>query len=351
MFVGRFNQFNCLQSAYAMNHGNRGETPKTSAERPPKIIFGLMSAVASPAIVDQLASALNPHLVVIHHDFSQQPDFSIKATNTCYVPDPKRTGYGVFAFTEGIIHLLKYCVENIEFDYFELMSPVCLPIKPLSQFERYIAQSSVDAHTEFVDPLADRDVMMSFGQRMYAADKTLRHSLLIRARRWYFGMDASSEDIAGVQIARGPRQLWRHPGALLGYSIMRLAQLGFFGRYVPEPGLRPLIGSAWIGATRPVVEYLVRRLTEPALYDHYRRFRDIAEISIPTLLGNSSFRLGPRNTFVNFYEGWSPRVLGVEDLDRLEHTPHFFARKFPDDPNAPVRLRVLERIQETTPPA
>ncbi len=332
-----------------MNDGNNAGSPKTSIGRPPRIIFGLMSAVASPAIVEQLVLSLYPYRVVIHHDFSQQPNFSIKAANTCYVPDPKRTGYGVWAFTEGVIHLIKYCVEQVEFDYLQLMSPACLPIKPLSEFERYIAQSSVDAHAEFLDPSTDRDVMVSFGQRCYAPDKTLRHSLLIRARRWYVGTNPRKEEMAGVQIVRGPQNLWRHPEAVIGYLIIRLARIGLFGRYLPEPGLNPLIGTTWIGATRPVCEYLARRLTEPALNDHYRRFRDIAEISIQTLLGNSNFHLGPLNTFVSTYEGWSPRVLGVEDLDRLEHTPHFFARKFPDNQNAPVRLRVLERIQETAP--
>jgi hypothetical protein len=308
-----------------------------------------MSAVAKPATVEQLVTSLYPHQVVIHHDFSQQPEFPIKADNASFVPDPKRTGYGNWAFTAGVIHLIKHCLEHVNFDYFQLMSPACLPIKPLSQFERYIAVSAVDAHAEFIDLSTDRDAMVSFGQRCYVPEKTWRHSLLIRGRRLYLGSNPRREERAGVQLLRGPEQLWRHPLAFTGYALARLAQMGLFGSYMPEPGLKPMIGAAWIGATRKVCEYLVHRMTEPAINAHFRRFNDPGELGFPSLLASSEFSLGPLNTFVNTYDDWHPIMVEVEDLERLAKVPHFFARKFPDDPDAPARRRVLEWVAEEAP--
>jgi hypothetical protein len=305
-----------------------------------------MSAVAKPATVEQLVRSLDPHRVVIHHDFVQQPEFPIKAENAFFVPHPKHTGYGNWNFTQGVICLLKYCVEHVEFDYFQLMSPACLPIKPLSQFEQYIANSVVDAHAEFIDLSKERDAMVSFGHRCYVPNKTLRRSLLIRARRSYLGKNPRTEELAGVQLLRGPEHLWRHPLAFAGYAAAWIARMGLLGSYMPERGMKPMIGAVWIGATRKVCEYLVRRITEPAMSDHFRRFNDPGELGIPTLLGNSEFRFGPLNTFVNTYDGWHPCVVDVNAIDDLEGAPQFFARKFPDDPDAPSRRRALEGLTE-----
>jgi hypothetical protein len=41
-------------------------------------------------------------------------------------------------------------------------------------------------------------------------------------------------------------------------------------------------------------------------------------------------------------------VFGLEDLDRLQQSPAFFARKFPDDALAPVRQRVLSELVQCT---
>src|SRR3954447_10256317 len=100
-----------------------------------KIVFLVMSAVSKPGTVDQLARALAPHCVLVHHDFSQSPEFPLSAPNVRFVPDPKRTGWGVFGLVEGIFHSFRYALANLEFDYLQLLSPTCLPIKPLRDFE------------------------------------------------------------------------------------------------------------------------------------------------------------------------------------------------------------------------
>jgi len=303
-----------------------------------------MSAVARKDTVEQLVGALQPHLVVVHHDFSQQIDFRLKAENVRLIPNPKQTGYGVWAFTEGVPQLLAHCVEHVDFDYFQLLSPTCLPIKPLGRFQEHVAASTYDANAEFIDLATDRDAMMFYAPRAYAPNPSWRRRLLRDAGHIYFGKDSTVQPVAGVQILRRSRGLARDPAALAAYLVTRAATLGVFGRYLAAPGLHPKVGAAWFGARREVCEYLVRRLTEPAIYEHYRQFNDIAEISFQTLLGNADLRIGPLNIFVNAYDGWHPYVFRSEDLDQLAGLPHYFARKFPDDPAAPVRRSVLEWV-------
>ncbi|WP_139558855.1 core-2/I-branching beta-1,6-N-acetylglucosaminyltransferase family protein [Methylotetracoccus oryzae] len=323
-----------------------GTAQAVTLKKEPKIIFGLMSAVAQIGTVEQLVAALQPHLVVVHHDFSQQMHFRIKAENARMVPNPKQTGYGVFAFTEGVIQLLAYCLEHIDFDYFQLLSPACLPIKPLRQFSAHIAASHDDAHAEFVDLATDRDAMMSYAPRAYSPYRSWRRKLLRQAGYWYFGKHAMAEPVAGVQILRRSKRIATDPLGLAAYSITKLASLGAFGSYLAAPGLYPKVGAAWFGARRSVCEYLVQRFLEPAVYEHYREFNDIAEISFQTLLGNAPLRIGPLNTYVNAYAGWHPHVFKSEDLPQLAALPQCFARKFPDDPDAEVRRRVLEWVTQ-----
>ena len=104
----------------------------------PKIVFVVMSAISKPATTEQLARALAPHIVLVHHDFHQTPYFPLVAPNVRFVPNPRRTGWAVFGFTDGIFHSLRYALENFEFDYLQLLSPTCLPIKPLQTPRPYL---------------------------------------------------------------------------------------------------------------------------------------------------------------------------------------------------------------------
>ena len=65
----------------------------------------------------------------------------------------------------------------------------------------------------------------------------------------------------------------------------------------------------------------------------------------------SGLPYGPGNHLVSQYVGARPQWLDLDDLDALEKSDKYFARKFPDDPNAPVRLRLLERIGARVPGA
>ena len=65
----------------------------------------------------------------------------------------------------------------------------------------------------------------------------------------------------------------------------------------------------------------------------------------------SGLPYGPGNHVVSQYVGARPQWLGLDELDALEKSGKYFARKFPDDPHAPVRLRLLERLGARVPGA
>ena len=119
----------------------------------PKIVFVVMSAIHSPESVAQLARSLAPHTVVVHHDFSQTPEFSVDEPNVRFVPEPKRTGWAIWGFSEGIFHALRYAYENLEFDYLQILSPTCLPIKPMSALEAHVASGSTEVDFAWIDML------------------------------------------------------------------------------------------------------------------------------------------------------------------------------------------------------
>jgi len=306
-----------------------------------------MSAVHSPATVGELARALAPHRVLIHHDFAQTPEFVIDAPNAVFVPDPKRTGWACWGFSEGIFHSLHYALQHHEFDYLQLLSPTCLPIKPLSELESYVASSRVEANFDFVDLFEDRDAFMTVGYRAFTPERSLRHRVLCRLSSVYFGHGHAMRPVAGVELRTG----FAHgadgrmtAGARAALAATQLFSRRAIGRHVFDEEFRPCFGSAWFGARREVVAHIVERFRNPDLQRWFSRLRIADEFLIPTLLRNSGARRGPGNHFVSDFVDANPAWFDERDFPRLRESRAFFARKFRDDPSDPVRRRVLEEL-------
>jgi hypothetical protein len=306
----------------------------------PRIVFVVISAVAPAEAVDQLATALLPHTVLVHHDFSQTPNFTLTAPNVMFVARPRRTGWATFGFVEGIFHALQHALEQLEFDYLQLLSPTCLPIKPMAAFEAHVAQGA-DAHFGAIDLLADRECFMSVGYRAFTPEGTLRHRALRRLSTEYFAGPRSRRDEAGVWIHSGGGDTLR---AGLAYALTRLVSVPAVGRHPFDATLRPHYGSVWFGARRPVVRKLVDGFAQPRLRDWASRMRISEEFLIPTLLMQAVHTHGPLNHYISHFEEARPRRLDESDLAALRTSPAFFARKFPDEATARVRCSVLQEL-------
>jgi hypothetical protein len=314
---------------------------------PVKIVFVVMSAVARSDTVEQLARALAPHTVLVHHDFSQSPEFHLQAHNARFVPEPKRTGWAVFGFTEGVFHSMRHALDNLDFDYLQLLSPTCLPIKPMRQFEQHVCDKA-EAHFDCIDILRDRDALMSTGYRAFTPEGSLRHRALRRLSGRYFGNSPGRRDEAGVWLRSG-----RGGGITpwLARAAIGAVSHPWVGRHPFDESFRPYYGSPWLGARRHIVEGLVGQFGRPEIHDYFSRLRIADEFLMPSLLMQLVRRKGPMNHVIQRYHEAHVGEFAVEDLGILRNSPSWFARKFPDNPNAPVRLQVLHDLARVGPAA
>ncbi len=306
----------------------------------PRIVFLVMSAVSKPETVDQLAQALAPHTALVHHDFSQTPQFRLSAPNVRFVPDPKRTGWAFFGFVDGIFHSLRYALSHLEFDYLQLLSPTCLPIKPLPQFEACVS-SGVQAHFDCVDLLADHDALMNVGYRAFTPENSFRHRLARRATAIYYGDSTGRRDEAGIWLrSGGGKGLLAWPAAMLIKALRRPS----IGRHLFDDAFHPYYGTAWFGARRDIVEGMVDIFSRPGVRDYFSRLRIPEEFLFPTMLMQLAATRGPMNHVHKKYDGARTGCFDEGDMELLRESPAFFARKFPDDPSAPVRSSVLREL-------
>ncbi len=306
----------------------------------PRIVFVLMSAVARADTVDQLAQALAPHPVLVHHDFSQTPHFALSAGNVRFVPNPVRTGWAQFGFVEGIFHALQHALDTMDFDYVQLLSPSCLPIKPLAEFERHISALE-DAHFDCVDLLSDPDALACVGYRAWTAEGSFMHRLMRRLCRIHYQGARGRREEAGIWLRSQPGH--RLSTRLAGLALRALAHPAL-GRHLRQQPLRLYYGSTWFGARRHIVAHMLRTWRQPGVRQYFSKVRIAEEFLVPSLLMKTHPHKGHSNHLVQHFEEAHPGLFSLEELPRLRQSPAFFARKFPDDPQAPVRQQVLSEL-------
>lgn len=306
----------------------------------PRIVFLVMSAVSRPETVDQLANALAPHTALVHHDFSQTPQFRLEAANARFVPDPKRTGWAHFGFVDGIFHSMRHALGHLEFDYLQLLSPTCLPIKPLAQFQAHIA-GGAQAHFDCIDLLADREALMGVGYRAFTPQDSWRHRVARRAADMYFGSTHGRRDEAGIWLRTGGG---KSPGGWPAVLLMETLRRPSIGRHPFDEDFRPYYGTAWFGARREIVEAMVAMFERPGMRDYFSRLRIAEEFLLPTMLMQLVTSKGPMNHVIKTQNGARTGYFNEGDFELLRGSPAFLARKFPDDPSAPIRSRVLSEL-------
>jgi hypothetical protein len=315
-----------------------------------RIAFAIMSAQQSPLTVTQLADALAPHTVVIHHDFRKRADFRVDRPNVRFVPNPKVTGWGDWGFTEGIFHAIDYCVNNVELDYFQLLSPTCLPIRPIREFEEYVRTSPCDIHGDFIPVEQSDDLLMHFGFRSYVKQSSLFYRPMRRAQRWYFGPDVQVEQYQSLSVRRRTAS-YKGPIAELkarvGLAFTKAARAGLLSNHPFGANFRPHMGSTWVGLNLKACNYLLARRNEPMIHSYFKHLAIVDETLFATLLANSNLRIGAGNHLINTFSAkGNPAWFDDQDMARIVASERFFARKFPDDVNATVRVSALRHLSE-----
>ena len=310
-----------------------------------QIVFGIMSAVHSAATVEQLARALAPWPVVIHHDFEQSPDFKVQADNVSFVPEPKRTGWAVWGFSEGIMHLLSHCLNTHGADYFQLLSPTCLPVRPVSEFMTHLERSRFDVHIGTAQINRDPDLLVNFGYRAFCAQDSLSFRILQKLRSAYFGECAARREVANLQTQIRSEEGAMSPVQLLAMLATGLARRGWLGRHLFLDGaMDPVVGGTWFGCRRDAGEYLLSRSSDSEVKAFFSKMRIPDEMMFSSLFHNSPFDVGEPNHYVHTFNEQNPQWIGVDDLEKIRRSHRFFARKFHDDPDDPARMQTLKAI-------
>jgi len=102
---------------------------------------------------------LSPHsLIGIHHDPTK---FTVDASlfngidNVHVIPNPIRGEWGDFSLVAQYLHALKWCGDNLEFDWLITITGLSYPVKLLTEFEDDLSTSEFDAyiyHFDAFDP-------------------------------------------------------------------------------------------------------------------------------------------------------------------------------------------------------
>jgi hypothetical protein len=261
---------------------------------------------------------------------------------------PKVTGWGTWGFVEAIATLLERALTEHDFDYFQLLSPTCLPLRPIDEFEDFVSADAAEVHADLIDLGSDPDALMHYAYRTYVPQGTLRFRLLRRLRALYFGPDAQFEQTRSLSMLRPPagRGAEHPPGRGLALAMTRAAAAGAFGGVPFGDDFRATIGSTWFGARRHVCEYLLARVRAHEIVDYFQHVALVDESVFANLIANSGFRVGRSNHVVSPFDALGhPHWITDSELDRMFATGRFFGRKFPEQTHSPVRLRALARLR------
>ena len=312
-----------------------------------QIAFGVLTAKEPEDAVRQLIESLGGNdPVIVHHDYSKQPRFDLPPSHAYLIEDYVETGWGSPALPRAIFHLIRTALARSDFDYFQLLSGSCLPLRPVGELRGHLQAGWKPIHADVINLDSDERVMMSHGHRVFCRAEKLSARLLSRSRRWYLGDDPVTVREANLGIHDRP-----DPGSQLtalqwlGKQIHQAARAGLLDNHPFHGNTAPLVGSLWFCLRRDVCEYLVDQWANSPLVPYLMGLKVCDEILFPTLLGNSPFEIVPSNHLVNDFIGSHPRTFNQGDLQALATSDKFFARKFETSLDDGVRRQVLRRLE------
>lgn len=327
---------------------------------PLRLQFVVMSSGEDNQVLSQLLDALSPWPVLIHQDASRpRPPMQTKQPHRIrWVRSPKATGWGDWGFATAIVQSLNQALNESAFDYLQLLSPSCLPIRPIADLIIHVGQGDADHHVDAFALDRDWDTWMSFAWRAYAPQASDRQRVLSRLRRWYFGQAPELEQQHSMSVlhrrahtnggdalraaaavavtkALGRDRSWTRPRPRLRAN---------FAWPTRDPEARALaVGSVWFGARREVCERMVQLAASSVFRQRFEALTMVDELVIPTLLRHSGHRSGPSNHSISPFDGRGhPVPIDPLQLIRAQATGRFFARKFRAEPDDPCRWTALD---------
>jgi hypothetical protein len=316
---------------------------------PPRIKFLIMSSGEDDHVLAQLTAALAPMPVLIHQDAARPRPYSpeLDRRGVRWVNPSLRTGWGDWGFASAILHSIADALQHTDFDYLQLLSPSCLPIRPIADLMDHVRTSPADYHADLFDLDRDRDTRMNFAWRALAPASSVRQRSFRRLRRWYFGASPVLEQSHSMSLFHRSAPAQGLAGAAAGAAAALMGLIPDDARQrtlpaaSPEP-VRLSVGSVWFGARR---EVCVRMLEIAHRVETEQRFRPLAmvdELLLPSLLAWSGRLRGPSNHAVAPFDlKGHPARIDRPLLSSAAASGRYFARKFSPDAQDACRQLAL----------
>lgn len=319
----------------------------------PKIAFGVLSSKKSAPAIDEIARAVFPHPVYVHHDFSKQPEFSPTETNVHILSNPVETAWGNWSLVAATFRLMESALNDRGVTHFQLLSEACLPIQPIREFEEYLSSQRPDAMID-IHPLQTDGALYSHGWR-YITTSSFHRRVLKRASIWYWGNAADYKVVSSVNL-RLPA-VSPNGGLSFRQRIGRWTidcYLALFRDDLQCLGAREVaIGGQWFGVSRRTAQWLIQANNQlKGLTLHFQKCHIPDESYVHTLLLSAQLDKLPLKVLPsNHAMQWDGCGTGPDELDdaaipSLRKSGRFFARKFPLERFAHVRRQLLDSIEQ-----
>ena len=220
---------------------------------------------------------------------------SLQYVKTTYTPK-----WGSWSILESNMQLIQEALSNKKLDYFHLLSGQDFPTKSLDDLTNFIGRNPELIHIQ-LESLPVKHLAHGGRERYY----------LYHLNHW---IDQR-----------------KHPN--LHKRFLQLQKKLGLRRSLPA-SIPPLyLGSAWWSMPRAPLENIAEyTLKHPQFFKwlKYTKFPD--ELYLPTILADSEYAVNirPGIRFIKWEKQnlGSPSVLTMEDLDAIQSSPHYFARKF-----------------------
>jgi hypothetical protein len=248
-------------------------TPRRS-----KVVFGTVAGAQELPAVARLAASLEGRPLVVHLRPGVDPSVPRPAApNIDYVPAPLTGGFRSTRLNAGLLQLIKYCVECVEFDYLQVLPPDARPTRSIERFERFVELSEAEIHGDV--------------ERLREPAAFARHlsNVCASARSPLWGVLRWAE-------ANHPSRCPARQGRLNGLGARLVSGLAaeiLPLRYRALRGLSLGVGALEFGASRDACQHLVRHGTDRGWVQYATAIGDEGRVLFGTLMIDGAFELAP----------------------------------------------------------
>ncbi|MFZ5526157.1 MAG: beta-1,6-N-acetylglucosaminyltransferase [Pseudomonadota bacterium] len=311
-----------------------------------KIAFGVLSSKESAAAIDQLASAVYPHPLYVHHDFSKSPEFSPIQPNIHVLKDPVATAWGDWSLVAATYRLMREALKDPEVRYFQLLSESCMLVQPVSKFEGYLHRERPDAMLDFVS-LHQIEALRSHGWRYITGAgfwrrfvrKLSRSAFPEHLKKAEHGVNLVDSRAATGGVLPSLADWW-----------LKACLVSLTARLQGETPCHLAIGSQWLCVSSRVARHLLLAQERGGnFYAHFEKSHIPDEAYFQSLIAGlrlayPDLKINPSNHIL-FWEnnGTGPDLISMERLEGIKSSGKFFARKFSLDMSDEVRIAMTGR--------